>query len=95
MTNGLQLASCASDGLVKIWNIKDEETAATLDNHEEKIWALTSSKDEKLLLSGGADSVITFWEDVTREQEELKETEAEELILKYVRAFVQPSLLAH
>lgn len=33
----MQLVSCASDGLVKVWNIKDEETVATLDNHEEKV----------------------------------------------------------
>lgn len=82
LTKGLQLASCASDGLVKIWNVKDEETATTLDNHEEKVWALAVSKDEKKLFSGGADSVITVWEDVTQEQEELRENQAEELVLK-------------
>ena len=33
----MQLVSCASDGLVKVWNVKDEECAATLDGHEEKV----------------------------------------------------------
>lgn len=33
----MQLASCASDGLVKVWNVKDENCATTLDNHEEKV----------------------------------------------------------
>lgn len=33
----MQLVSCASDGLVKVWNIKDEESAITLDNHDEKV----------------------------------------------------------
>lgn len=31
------MASCASDGLVKIWNVKDENCATTMDNHEEKV----------------------------------------------------------
>ena len=31
------MISAASDGLVKVWNVKDEECAATLDGHEEKV----------------------------------------------------------
>jgi U3 small nucleolar RNA-associated protein 13 len=34
---GTQLASSASDGLVKVWNIKDEQCSATLDGHEDKV----------------------------------------------------------
>ena len=37
LTRGMQMVSCASDGLVKIWNVKDEECATTLDGHEEKV----------------------------------------------------------
>jgi U3 small nucleolar RNA-associated protein 13 len=37
LPSGAQLASCASDGLVKVWNVKDEDCVATLDNHEEKV----------------------------------------------------------
>jgi U3 small nucleolar RNA-associated protein 13 len=37
LTRGMQLVSCASDGLVKVWNVKDENCATTLDNHEEKV----------------------------------------------------------
>lgn len=37
ITAGLQLVSTASDGLVRVWNIRDEDCAATLDNHEEKV----------------------------------------------------------
>ena len=80
----MQLVSCASDGLVKVWNIKDEETATTLDNHEEKVWALAISKDEKTIISGAADSVVTIWQDVTVEQEEEKAAKEDALIMKCV-----------
>lgn len=33
----MQLVTSASDGLVKLWNIKDEECIKTLDNHEDKV----------------------------------------------------------
>lgn len=37
LPSGAQLISCAADGLLKVWNIKDEECVATMDNHEEKV----------------------------------------------------------
>ena len=79
---GNQIASCGSDGLVKVWNVKDEENVATLDNHEDKIWALVANRDASMLVSGGADSVISFWQDVTEEEEEEKLAAEEETILK-------------
>lgn len=82
ITSGLQLISCASDGLLKLWTIKSNECAATLDNHTEKIWALNVRKDEKFVVSGGADSLINLWEDVTLEEMEQRAKEEEELILK-------------
>ena len=33
----MQMVTSASDGLVKLWNIKDEECVKTLDNHEDKV----------------------------------------------------------
>lgn len=36
------------------------------------------------MVSGGADGVITLWEDVTLEVESAKAAEAEELVLKCV-----------
>ena len=79
---GNQLASCGSDGLVKIWNIKDEEDVATLDNHEDKIWALAANSDASMLVSGGADSVISFWNDVTEQEQEEAIALEEETILR-------------
>ncbi len=34
-----------------------------------QIWALAISKDEKTIVSGGADSVAMLWEDCTAEEE--------------------------
>lgn len=62
---GSQVASAAGDGLVKIWDASSGETMSTLDNHTDRVWALTAHSETGCLVSGGADSVITFWKDTT------------------------------
>ncbi len=37
LSQGMQLVTSSSDGLVKLWNIKDEACVKTLDNHEDKV----------------------------------------------------------
>ena len=73
----MQLVTSASDGLVKLWNIRDEACVRTLDNHEDKvcflidcmvpanrkIWSISVSSDEATIVSAGADSLATFWQD--------------------------------
>ena len=61
----LQIATAGGDGLVKIWNANTGETAATLDNHTDRIWALTVNPSTNALVSGGGDSTVTFWKDTT------------------------------
>ena len=46
------------------------------------MWALAISTDESTIVSGAADSLVTFWEDCTEEQEHQKETKRAELVLK-------------
>jgi hypothetical protein len=53
-----------------------------------QIWALAIGKEEKVVVSGGADSVITFWEDVTVTEELERIANHEALVIKSV-----PSLL--
>ena len=62
-----QIASAGGDGLVKIWDASTGEVATTLDNHTDRIWALTVNPDTKTLVSGGGDSVVTFWKDTSSE----------------------------
>lgn len=62
---GAEVASAAGDGLVKVWDVSTGELACTLDNHTDRVWALTVNQTTKTLVSGGGDSVITFWEDTT------------------------------
>ncbi|USP79718.1 putative U3 small nucleolar RNA-associated protein 13 [Curvularia clavata] len=62
---GPQVASAAGDGLVKIWDSVSGEAMSTLDNHTDRVWALVSHPQTGALVSGGGDSVITFWRDTT------------------------------
>lgn len=49
-----------------------------------QVWALTVAKDEKYVVSGGADSVITLWEDVTESEELEKMQEQADQVLQCV-----------
>ena len=70
LPGGAQLVSSGNDGLVKVWNVRDEACAATIDAHDDKIWALAVRDAAPLeLISGAADSAITFWRDATAEVE--------------------------
>lgn len=61
------IASAGGDGLLKVWDASTGEVAATLDNHTDRIWALTVNPDTGTLVSGGGDSVVTFWKDTSSE----------------------------
>lgn len=77
-----QLISCASDGLIKLWNIKTSGCVASFDQHDDKCWSLVLSDNEERIISGGADGKLIVWRDVTDEMlaEELEERE--EVLLK-------------
>ncbi|KAH9982630.1 quinon protein alcohol dehydrogenase-like superfamily [Lactifluus volemus] len=65
-----------------LWDPRTEECVATLDGHEDKVWALIVSRDNKTIISGAADSMVTFWEDCTEEQEAARESARAEVVLK-------------
>jgi U3 small nucleolar RNA-associated protein 13 len=72
-SKGPFVASAAADGLVKVWDATSGECAATLDNHTDRVWALTTrpsastspSSTGESLISGAGDGVLTFWRDTT------------------------------
>ncbi|MCJ1276255.1 U3 small nucleolar RNA-associated protein 13 [Puttea exsequens] len=59
------IASAGGDGLLKVWDATSGECATTLDNHTDRIWALTAHPETGTLVSGGSDSVVTFWKDTS------------------------------
>lgn len=44
-----QLVSSASDGLVKVWDTRQEECVATLDGHEDKVRSISSTYSQCFL----------------------------------------------
>ena len=50
----------------------------------EQIWALAVSSDEKHIVTGAADSVITVWRDYTEERSAEKQIDVERAVLKCV-----------
>ena len=70
INQGTQMASAGADGLVKIWNLVKSENIATYNEHDEgKVWALSYSEAEKRLFTGGSDSKVLSWDDITDEVE--------------------------
>ncbi|XP_037950259.1 transducin beta-like protein 3 [Teleopsis dalmanni] len=66
--HGKYIVSSSSDGLIKIWSIKNNCCIQTLDEHTDRVWALAvSNRSKKYFYSGGADSKIVKWQDVTEE----------------------------
>lgn len=63
----VHFASAGGDRLVKIWDANSGETECTLDNHEDRVWALAVHPETNLIVSGGGDSTVTFWKDTTAE----------------------------
>ena len=75
------IASASADTLIKLWSPyaspDSDHLLATLDNHTDRVWALTtptsSSPNSTIpapacpysLISGAADATITFWRDTT------------------------------
>jgi len=82
LSGGLQLVSSGGDGLIKLWTIRTNECETTLDGHSEKVWALDTKADDTLsIVSGGADSRLIVWTDITKEREDEKRKAEEENVL--------------
>ncbi|KAI1475371.1 U3 small nucleolar RNA-associated protein [Daldinia eschscholtzii] len=60
-------ASAGGDGLVKVWDVNNGENECTLDNHEDRVWALAVHPETNMIVSGSGDSTVTFWKDTSSE----------------------------
>ncbi|KAI5921358.1 WD40-repeat-containing domain protein [Camillea tinctor] len=61
------IASAGGDGLVKVWDVNSGEAECTLDNHEDRVWALAVQPETNMIVSGSGDSTVTFWKDTSTE----------------------------
>jgi U3 small nucleolar RNA-associated protein 13 len=76
------LVSTSSDGLLKVWDYKTGASLQTHEAHNGKIWALTWQKtqNEHFLVTGGTDSMVIIWKDVTKEEDEKVLNEKKEVV---------------
>jgi len=56
------LATTASSGTIKLWDVNSGRLLRTLRGHQSKVNAISFSNDGKLLVSGGYDKTIKVWE---------------------------------
>ncbi|TVY84776.1 putative U3 small nucleolar RNA-associated protein [Lachnellula suecica] len=88
----VHVASAGGDGLVKIWDASTGEAECTLDNHEDRVWALTVHPVTNMVVSGSGDSTVTFWKDTTSETHAASSAaatqfvEQEQELQNYIRA---------
>ena len=52
-----------------------------------KVWSVAGSADGSLLISGGADSVICFWRDITEKVQQDEVAKQQQLLLRYYKLF--------
>jgi U3 small nucleolar RNA-associated protein 13 len=50
-----------SDGLLKLWDLKTTTCVKSIDAHEGKIWGMSASTEENLLVTCASDSTVTIW----------------------------------
>ena len=69
---------------MKLWTIRTQECEATMDGHEDRVWALAVAPvgGGRQAVTGGGDSVLNVWEDVTKEEEEVALARAEAMVEK-------------
>ncbi|KAI5461356.1 WD40-repeat-containing domain protein [Mariannaea sp. PMI_226] len=76
----VHFASAGGDGLVKVWDVNSGETECTLDNHEDRVWAVAVHPKNNTIVSGSGDSTVTFWKDTSSETQAAASKAALELI---------------
>jgi len=60
LSNG-QIVSSSKDKTVRIWDSRTTQCIATLQGHTQAVRVLTTTRDEKTIISGGKDQTIKIW----------------------------------
>jgi WD40 repeat protein len=63
--DGITLATCSYDRLVKLWDVTSGKELRTLKDHSDAVYGLAFSPDGKMLASGAADRTVKVWDAAT------------------------------
>jgi WD40 repeat protein len=66
--DGTQIASCAADRFVKVWNVADGKFVRSFEGHTHHVLGVTWKLDGRVLVSSGADNVLKIWDTRTGDQ---------------------------
>eukprot|EP01006_Ploeotia_vitrea_P022736 TRINITY_DN55147_c0_g1_i2.p1 TRINITY_DN55147_c0_g1~~TRINITY_DN55147_c0_g1_i2.p1 ORF type:complete len:529 (-),score=39.24 TRINITY_DN55147_c0_g1_i2:68-1582(-) len=75
MNSGLQLISTDGDGMIKLWIVKTAECVATMNEQTDEdaettpIWAVSVIDNGEYFMTGGFDSKITIFKDITKDKQ--------------------------
>ena len=68
---GTQLATAATDGLIKVWRVNPGAglaLQAVLAGHTERVFSLCFNNTGRVLASGGADRTVILWDPITGQE---------------------------
>ncbi|XP_055677029.1 transducin beta-like protein 3 [Lutzomyia longipalpis] len=82
ISRGMQILSADADGFIKLWSIKTNECVTTLDHHEGRVWTMALPTNERHFFSGGSDSKLLQWRDVTEEKRTEERKKVQEVVLQ-------------
>lgn len=82
ISKGMQILSAGADGLIKLFDLRSSECTKTFEEHEARVWTLAVNADESGFATGGSDSKLIKWKDVTHELKLERSKKLEELILQ-------------
>ena len=60
--NGVRLATCGADGVVRLWNVVNREEITRIDGHVGRVTSAAFSPDGDRLLTGGEDGTVRVWD---------------------------------
>ena len=70
----------SADGVTKIWHMKKSECIQSYSHHEGKLWALQTDQSSNEIITGGTDSTVIIWKDVTKETVEEEKSTSRQMI---------------